>query len=76
MYSVKSDPQEPNWIRVLKASQSDAYDDAWEEFLCEVSKHDLPDLIEKVGKTQDFNEYVGVYIQIDITRDVMPLVDI
>ena len=76
MYSVKSDPQEPNWIRVLKAFQSAGYDHAWEEFLCEVSNNDLPDLIDKVARTQDFNEYVGVYIQIDITRDVMPLVDI
>ena len=76
MYSVQSDPQEPNWIRVLKASQSDAYDDAWEEFLCEITRHDLMYLIEKVGKTEEYNDYVGVYIHIDITRDVMPLVDI
>ena len=76
MYSVQSDPHEPNWIGVLKASQSDAYDDAWEEFFCEITKNDLPNLLEKVGKTQEYNDYVGVYIHIDITRDVMPLVDI
>ena len=70
MYSVQSDPQEPNWIGVLKASQSDGYDTAWEEFLCEISKNDMEDLVEKVGKTREYNDYVGVYIHIDITRDV------